>query len=251
MSTTTFTGDSIWSKWSVEDRQLDRWVENLRKWISQTILARLASEVDSINSTLQRLGSSDLRVGEASQSTLRQVALSKGPQVPSLFALLPYLDLTANQEYLVQRIRELSKGGCMSEFRWNGGSSNYRGKPWGDYLPTDSAVVLHVLCTYLDSRLPPDPRFPDGKTFTSQYFRKTPDKPPLGKDALCIHQSVLCPPHYRVVVGEDIWDLPKGRNNLFYAILLFLHCIKTKHSGMLGRISLGLSGVNLLWVVDG
>lgn len=73
----------------------------------------------------------------------------------------------------------------------------------------------------------------------------------LGKDALCIHQSVLCPPHYRVVVGEDIWDLPKGRNNLFYAILLFLHCIKTKHSGMLGRISLGLSGVNLLWVVDG
>lgn len=33
----------------------------------------------------------------------------------------------------------------------------------------------------------------------------------LGKDALCIHQSVLCPPHYRVVVGEDIWDLPKVR----------------------------------------
>lgn len=249
-STATFTGDSDWSKWS-GDKQLDRWVENLRKWINQTILARLASEVDSVNSTLQRLGSSDLRVGEASQSTLRQVSLSKGPQVPTLAALLPYLDLSPNQEYLVQRIKELSKGGCMSGFRWNGGSSNYKGKPWGDYLPTDSAIVLHMFCTYLDSRLPPDPRFPDGKTFTSQFFSKAPDKPHTGKDTLCIHQSSLFPPHYKVVVGEAVWDLPKGRNNLFYALLLFLHHIKTKHGGMLGRISLGLSGVNLLWVVDG
>ncbi len=38
-------------------------------------------------------------------------------------------------------------------------------------------IVIHALCTYLDSRLPPHPKYPDGKTFTSQYFMKTPDKP--------------------------------------------------------------------------
>lgn len=246
---TTFSGDGVWHKWGIHEKQLNQWVENLRKWVSQTILSKLSSEIDAINSTLKRLGSSDLQIGEASQSTLRQVSLTKSQHLPTLGALLPYLDLTSNQEYLVQRIKELAQGGCMSDFHWSTGSS-YKGKPWGDYLPTDSALVLHMLCTYLDSRLPPDPRFPDGKTFTSQFFGKTPDKPPVSKDGLCIYQSCICPPHYCVIIGEQIWDLPKGRNNLFFAILLFLHYIKTKKSGMLGRVNLGPSGVNILCVVD-
>uniref|UniRef100_L7M7R6 Putative cytochrome n=1 Tax=Rhipicephalus pulchellus TaxID=72859 RepID=L7M7R6_RHIPC len=250
-SSATFSGDSVWKKWSIDKDKLDIWVENLRKWISQTIVKRVDSEIDSINTTLQRLGSSDLRIGEANPSTLQQVALSKGQHVPTLASLLPYLDLNSNHEYLVQRIKELARGGCMSDFRWNSGSQNYRGKPWSDSLPTDSAIVLHLLCTYLNSRLPPDPRFPDGKTFTSQFFYKAPNKPSADKDALCIYQTSVLPPHYRVIVGEDTCDLPKGRNNLFYAILLFLHCIKTKHGGMLGRINLGLSGVNVLCVLDG
>uniref|UniRef100_A0A224YKK6 Cytochrome n=1 Tax=Rhipicephalus zambeziensis TaxID=60191 RepID=A0A224YKK6_9ACAR len=250
-SSATFSGDSVWNKWSIDKDKLDVWVENLRKWISQTIVKRVDSEIDSINTTLQRLGSSDLRIGEANPSTLQQVALSKGQHVPTLASLLPYLDLNSNHEYLVQRIKELARGGCMSDFRWNSGSQNYRGKPWSDSLPTDSAIVLHLLCTYLNSRLPPDPRFPDGKTFTSQFFHKAPNKPSADKDVLCIYQTSMLPPHYRVIVGEDTCDLPKGRNNLFYAILLFLHCIKTKHRGMLGRINLGLSGVNILCVLDG
>ncbi|KAK8778323.1 hypothetical protein V5799_020331 [Amblyomma americanum] len=250
-SSTTFTGDSVWKKWSIDEKKLERWVENLRKWISKTIVTNVATEIDKINTTLQKLGSSDLRIGEANPSTLQQVAVTKGQHVPTLASLLPYLDLNSNHEYLVQRIKELARGGCMSDFRWNGGSQDYRGKPWSDSLPTDAAIVLHLLCTYLNSRLPPDPRFPDGKTFTSQFFYKSPNKPPASKDTLCIYQTSVTPPHYRLIVGEDTWDLPKGRNNLFYAILLFLHCINTKRGGMLGRINFGLSGVNVLWVVDG
>ncbi len=34
-----------------------------------------------------------------------------------------------------------------------------------------------MLCTYMDARLPAHPKYPDGKTFTSQYYMKTPDKP--------------------------------------------------------------------------
>lgn len=64
--------------------------------------------------------------------------------IPSLATLIPFLEITTNQEYLEKRIRELAKGGCMSEFKWNGGS-NYKGKEWDDSLPTDCAVSLDGL----------------------------------------------------------------------------------------------------------
>lgn len=38
-------------------------------------------------------------------------------------------------------------------------------------------IIMHVFCTYLDSRLPPHPKYPDGKTFTAQHFSHTQDKP--------------------------------------------------------------------------
>lgn len=34
---------------------------------------------------------------------------------------------------------ELGSGGCMSAFKWNGGG-DFKGKPWEENLPTDSAV---------------------------------------------------------------------------------------------------------------
>ena len=45
----------------------------------------------------------------------------------------------------------------------------------GLFLPIQ--LVMHMFCTYMDSRLPADPRFPDGRTFTGLHFLKTPDKP--------------------------------------------------------------------------
>jgi hypothetical protein len=41
-----------------------------------------------------------------------------------------------------------------------------------------------------------------------------------------------------------------GRNNLFHTLLLFLHHIRTKEGGVLGRINFGVSGINVLWVID-
>jgi len=42
---------------------------------------------------------------EASLTTLKQMAPLKLQQIPQLTALLPYIDLAPNQEYLVSRIR--------------------------------------------------------------------------------------------------------------------------------------------------
>ena len=71
---------------------------------------------------------------------------------------------------------ELGQDSCMGAYRWKSGS-NYRGRSWDQDLPTDAQIVMHVFCTYMDSRLPTDARFPDGRTFTGLYFLKNLDKP--------------------------------------------------------------------------
>ncbi|XP_014669607.1 PREDICTED: transmembrane protein 209-like [Priapulus caudatus] len=247
---TTYEESEVWSKLAIHRETLDRWTENIRKWLCQTILVRLIAEIGSINDDLDRLGCGEIKIGDVSISSLRQISLTRGQHIPTLNTVLPYLDVTSNQEYLVNRIRELGSGGCMSEYRWNGGGS-FKGKPWDEHLISDAGIVMHMLCTYLDGRLPPHPKYPDGRTFTSQYFVKTPDKPSkTKKDQLCIYQSHISPPHYRVIIAEHTWDVPQGRNNLLHAILLFLYHIRTKENGMLGRVNLGLSGVNVMWVLD-
>ena len=243
-----YNGD-IWGKRGVSEDDLYLWTERIRKWICLTIISRLSKEIDQINATLRRIGSEETEIGEVSVSTLKHLAFTKGPHVPSLNNVVPYFDFSSNQEYLVKRIRDLGKDGCMSEFVWNSGG--HYGKAWGEHLPTDAGLAMHMLCTYMDARLPAQPKYPDGKTFTSQYFVKTPDKPNLDKDdTLCIYQSAINPPHFQVVIGKTSHNLPKGRNNMFQAMLLFLHHIKTKEHGMLGRVNLGMSGINVLWIFN-
>uniref|UniRef100_H2SZ33 Transmembrane protein 209 n=1 Tax=Takifugu rubripes TaxID=31033 RepID=H2SZ33_TAKRU len=219
-------------------------------WISDTILDPLVKEMDSVNSQLRRMGSPELQIGEASISSLKQAAVMKASSIPTLNSIVQYLDVTPNQEYLVDRIKELAHSGCMSSFRWNGGG-DLKNRKWDTDLPTDCAIIMHVFCTYLDSRLPPHPKYPDGKTFTAQHFSHTQDKPDVTKENLfCICQSSTTPPHYHLIYQGHSYNLPKGRNNLFHTILMFLYVIKTKESGMLGRVNLGLSGVNILWIFE-
>ncbi|KAF4020301.1 hypothetical protein G4228_011958 [Cervus hanglu yarkandensis] len=176
----------------------------------------------------------DTFLRKASITSLKQAALVKAPLIPTLNTIVQYLDLTPNQEYLFERIKELSQGGCMSSFRWNRGG-DFKGRKWDTDLPTDSAIIMHVFCTYLDSRLPPHPKYPDGKTFTSQHFVQTPNKPDVtNENVFCIYQSAINPPHYELIYQRHVYNLPKGRNNMFHTLLMFLYIIKTKESGMLG-----------------
>lgn len=243
-------GEEVWGPLGVTDDDLYVWIERLRKWIGQTVMVKLAREIDNINASLRKIGCEDTEIGEVGVSTLKQLALTKGPFLPTLNVMVSYLDCTSHQEYLVKRLKDLGKDGCMSEFSWSSGG-NY-GKQWGEHLPTDAGLVMHMLCCYLDSRLPAEIKYPDGKTFTSQYFLKTPEKPNFKdkKYNLLIYQSSINPPHFQVVVKNNIYNLPKGRNNLFHAILFFLYHVKKDENGMLGRVNLGMSGVNILWVLD-
>uniref|UniRef100_A0A8C3VFA7 Transmembrane protein 209 n=1 Tax=Catharus ustulatus TaxID=91951 RepID=A0A8C3VFA7_CATUS len=243
--------EEVWARVTMNRQLLDHmdsWTAKFRNWINDTILVPLVEEMESVSTQLRRMGCPELQIGEASISSLKQAALVKAPLIPTLNALVQYLDLTPNQEYLVERIRELSQGGCMSSFRWNGGG-DFKGRKWDTDLPTDSSILMHVFCTYLDSRLPPHPKYPDGKTFTCQHFIQTPDKPDTtNENVFCIYQSSINPPHYELIYECHVYSLPKGRNNMFHTLLMFLYIIKTKESGMLGRVNLGLSGVNVLWI---
>ncbi|XP_057243578.1 transmembrane protein 209 [Malurus melanocephalus] len=223
--------EEVWARVTMNRQLLDHmdsWTAKFRNWINDTILVPLVEEMESVSTQLRRMGCPELQIGEASISSLKQAALVKAPLIPTLNALVPYLDLTPNQEYLVERIRGTW---CCC------------------YLVVFAQILMHVFCTYLDSRLPPHPKYPDGKTFTSQHFIQTPDKPDTSNEnVFCIYQSSINPPHYELIYECHVYSLPKGRNNMFHTLLMFLYIIKTKESGMLGRVNLGLSGVNILWI---
>jgi len=239
----------------IDPMELVSWNENLRVWITQTLLRPLVSEVDRVNSALARVGVSDCSVGGVPVDRLRKV--SALPQVstalPSLPTLLPYLEVCSDQVYLVARLRALAKTGAMSQFKWNSG-----GDGWTDRLPTDSELVLHCLATYMDSRLLTTTSTRVGMhegdsitPFTGVHFFKHGMKvKPEDKDSLALVQVGRCPTHYVVQIGGQQLDVGGGRNNMVHSLLLFLHTVKGERGGMLGRVNLGLSGLNILWVLD-
>ena len=56
----------------------------------------------------------------------------------------------------------------MGNFRWDGGAKR---KDLDDSCPTDSAVIMHCLATYLDSQLPAFTDRPDRRPFTGQVYK--------------------------------------------------------------------------------
>lgn len=240
--------DAMLNKLRIDEMKMNQWIENIRKWISLTILSRLVEQIDKINEILKKMGSFDSLIGEAGLPAIKQTASLKKSQISSLENVLPFIEMSANQQYLIKRIRELSKGGSIGAFKWNSGEA-HNFKPWNEELLTDSAIVMHCFCTYMDSRLPSNPNSTEGKSFTNQYFKSISGEVP--KSPLYVSQVKVSPPHYKIFTEEDgIWELPIGRNNLFHAILVFLYCVKNKYFGRLGRINLGSSGVNILWVIE-
>lgn len=285
--------ESLCRKLGIDPLDLVFWMQNIRIWISQTILQRIVKEIECVNKKLISCGLSDCLVGTVGVERLRKCASL--PQLRDSLTevnnLITFLSVTPNQEYLVERLKELSSGGALSQFKWNGG-----GQKWSDKLPTDAELIMGFFAAYMDVSLPANFRNSfggghshqvDDKPFTGVYYTIVEKKstetttsnlgmlPPLtgqqqrprhsssGKNlaigasqpkarSIVILQSSERPPHfYLQIEGKEKLEISSGRNNLFHTLLFFLHHIKTKESGMLGRLNLGASGVNVLWVIDG
>eukprot|EP00118_Oscarella_pearsei_P021452 m.240712 g.240712 ORF g.240712 m.240712 type:complete len:134 (+) comp40196_c1_seq30:1257-1658(+) len=126
------------------------------------------------------------------------------------------------------------------------------GKEWNQELPSDTQVLLHLICSYMDAQLPPNPQNPGRHPFSSRYVLKaseTPDSKGKSTDiSLC--QTKTHPPHFKIIKKNEIINIPKGRNNFFSALILFLHHIKTVENGMLGSVNLALISLNILSILD-
>lgn len=168
--------------------------------------------------------------------------------------VIPYLELTSNQEYLVQRIRELAKGSCMKNYKFKSVSFNQPDQN-NDQLPSDAAIIFHVFCTYLDSQLHPLPDIP--RAFYSRYVILGDVKKSnvehilkeVGKNkAKC---GILCSnpvtPKFNFV-SDKVHTSSYDRNNLFYVIIQFLIHLKAERT--LESVNLGKSGINILNIIE-
>ncbi|XP_031843769.1 transmembrane protein 209 [Nomia melanderi] len=246
----------VWRKYRIDPNKVNEWTANLRMWISKTVVERVAMEIDNVCSALVRHGLSDSQPGHVGLDRLRKLAQAPFlvTAIPTLPTLVPFLELSNNQEYLINRIKVLAKGGSMSEFKWNGGGF-HNGKEWDSSLPTDSAIIMHLVSTYMDTQLEAPLDQPDARPFTSRYMARSGMTLPRSKGPIIVCQSIN-PPHYSFAhngdsLPNDYEEMQRGRNNLFHTLLLFLYIIKTRDHGMLGRVNLGTSGINVLWVIDG
>jgi len=99
-------------------------------------------EINHVDDVFRQRGLGDLKIGAVSLERLRKTAENQQfvqTCAPMLPMLLPFLDTFSNQEYLVQRIKELAQGSCIADYRWNSGKA-HNGQEWGEHLPTDAAV---------------------------------------------------------------------------------------------------------------
>lgn len=120
--------------------KLSHCVTNLKRWISATVVDRVAKEIESIDSSFKVKGI-DIQIGHVGLDRLKKTTENHlvTNNIPTLPLLIPFLELSPNQEYLVNRIKELGKGSCLAEFR-HGATTDASGGPWDEHLPTDAAV---------------------------------------------------------------------------------------------------------------
>ncbi|XP_037944362.1 transmembrane protein 209-like [Teleopsis dalmanni] len=244
----------------ISSAKLSQYVACLRRWMSTTILERLVREIDNINATLKNRGIIEIQIGNIGLERLKKTAENQqfcNQNIPILPLIVPFLEVSSNQEYLVQRIKELARGSCIADYQWNSGSS-YLGNKWDEHLPTDSAILFHLFCVYLDSQLRPLPQG-GGRPFYSRYILKGDEKR-SAKDTIAAVQNkancaILCTnlikPKFNFISEGEIHSCAYDRNNLFYVIIQFLIYMRAHHDSCLEGVNLGQSGINIMCVIEG
>jgi len=118
----------------------------------------------------------------------------------------------------------------MSEFRWCSGGALH-GKPWEEHLPTDSALVMHLIATYLDLQLVPTSQRADAlpsRPFSAQHLFITPEKPHTKPHSPVIQQVQLNPPHFILIDKDETYDVPKVNNKAKMIIRIISSLIKQR-----------------------
>jgi hypothetical protein len=151
-------------------------------------------------------------------------------------------------DYVAHRMRELARGTCLSDYRWNGGGT-WNGKAWTSDLPTDAQIVLHAFCTYMDALLPAQSSA-RAAAFSDNHVVAAPITRAKITSSIMLFQAQLHPPHVDVLFKKYLVPLARGATNLFDALCVFLHCVQRERDGFIGIVSLADPGVRLMDVVS-
>lgn len=238
----------ICRKWNIDEKQLFKWNRNLRFWFHKEVFCPLVEQINEINKNISKFGyGRESLIGVASPSQLRLLAANRGSQLLGLENVVPFLEITTNQQYLVERFKEFAIGGALSKMNWNHG-----GPTWNDHLPPDAEILMFSFCTYIDTRLMPDPEFPDGRQFTTLHTKDSLHEKSIdttGRPQVLIHHRTKNPPHYLLQMGDEIFDVGLGSANALHTIISFLYHQSTRNDGRICRMSMGPTGIDVLTII--
>ncbi|KAL4332951.1 hypothetical protein GQ457_07G036130 [Hibiscus cannabinus] len=194
-------------------------------------------------------------------------ALMKGEWMKGL---LPQSSVRA--DYTVQRIQELAEGTCLKNYEYLGGGEAFdkKNKKWTHELPTDSHLLLYLLCAFLEHpkwMLHVDPTSYAGAQSSKNplFLGVLPPKDRLPEKYVAVISGVpstLHPGACILAVGKQnppifalYWDKKlqfslQGRSALWDSILLLCHRIKVEYGGIVRGMHLGSSALNILPVLD-
>ncbi len=195
---------------------------------------------------------------QATEEQMRQEAMRRAEEsVLRKHELLQrYLDVTQDRsckEYVLERLRQLADGGTLSSYEWNGGGK-FKGREWShDSLPTDAQVLLHLFVTKLNTLLYQQAKesgMDVGPTpFSNRYLLITPQTPDAKNKDVLLWLQRRSPPHLKVVVRGETWDVAPGQNNLIHGLVLYIYAVAKEERGVIEMMSLAQTAPELLKIV--
>ncbi|RHZ10888.1 hypothetical protein DYB26_012565 [Aphanomyces astaci] len=155
-------------------------------------------------------------------------------------SLIKYFDVKEDYStaYAIHRLQTLGEDGFLGPYRWDSGGK-WKGKPWTKdaMLPSDAELIMNLFCAMLDDVLPATSDT-DRPFRRAHYAPSPPTKSASIRGMFLIFCSQVSPPNFKVIANGAVWEILPGKTNVFQAIVLFLHAVKTYKSGHLGNINL-------------
>lgn len=262
---------------NIDSRQLVTWSDNLRSWTVENILKNLIISIEENSKQLKDLGfvsydciypldevpHPDTRIPDHlsppidGRLTLRYIvaSLSQSNVVfKNRLMLEYYLDIpSSSRKYVIKRIKELSSSSFMESYKWSSGAS-FEGQKWDPrmQLPNDSQIIIHVFRKWMDLIFPSDSLYGQN-SFSMKHFLDQSmiygKKSSLDSNLYIVMESAQ-PPLFSIVHNKKTIRVEPGRNNLFYALCIFIYIVKIHYKGTLDHTWLGSQNFNVLKVVS-
>jgi hypothetical protein len=264
---------TVLKKYRITATSVSRYSENLRCWIHEMILNRVNGYIENVNKKMANVALesfdcfSKLDASPSSESflpdniqappsgkiSIRQIihsliANNKDGETCQILKnrihLEEYLDLNCNRKYMIHRMKQLADGSFLQRFKWNGGE-DFEGQEWNERdFPTDTQIIFHLFCKFWDLLFPRNQYF--GYQVFSEKYVMEQNKKHWASGGVCI---VVCrkrhPPHFNIRYDNTEEEVESGRNNLFYALSLFLYCIQKHFDGQIEQRSLSDRDIGL------